>query len=275
MFELFTNIKSSHTTKLVISIIILALFVSKTSYSQCIVFCDLKRSLAKFKPKHANTSNFGSAFTKKTSKYKRSKKITRAYTCAYIMPSMIQKTNQDRKYKGLSKGIEIGYSITRRFYMQIGVSKFESNRVSEPLDFTLIKDIVPDSLDIKYRNSTGNELDFVSYQNNFVDLRVDLKFLLLDPYANFNIYILSGLKNSFVNNKQILPQLDKFKNSNTYYSHTSYLSGAIGFNYNFLPTLGFNSEIVFRYSLNELINDHSTISYTYLAGVKSGVFYQF
>ncbi|PCH65337.1 MAG: hypothetical protein COC01_09835 [Bacteroidetes bacterium] len=275
MFDFYATIKSSCVIKLVVLITILSLYLSKTSYSQCIVFCDLKRSLAKYKPKHANASNFGHAFTKKTSKYKKAKKLTRAYASAYLMPSLIQKNTQDRKYRALSKGIEIGYSITKRFYMQIGLSEFRSNRVSEPLDYTLIKDIVPDSLDVKYRNSTGNDLDFVSYQNNFVDLRVDLKMLLLDPYSNFNIYLLTGLKNSFVNNKQILPQLDRFKNSKTYYSHTSYLSGAIGFNFNFLPTLAFNTEIVYRYSLNELVNSHSTISYTYLVGVKSGIFYQF
>ncbi|MBN4081578.1 hypothetical protein JYU23_00450 [bacterium AH-315-C07] len=248
--------------------------------SQCIIFCNWKRGLPKFTNKKTTSrSGFKKCFTKKPINYRTHKLNQEKYhkfnLALFVIPGKIWKTNQSKVHYGNSIGLEIGYSIIDQIQIQIGVSTFRSKRISEPISYKEFKALHPDSLFAIYLNNTGQELEFITYQNNFLDITTDIKLVFVNREEKFKFYIVIGSAFGFVHSKQMLPKIDDSRLKGKISPHTSYLNTALGVSLSIIPRMSLGIEPVFRYSLNELIHNDSTISYTYLFGLKTKLYYLF
>jgi len=285
MFYSFTSFSWNQAlrkrrTKIFAFYLLLAIFLFQPfcASSQCIIFCNWrgwKKKSPKFKSGHTET-NFRKIFSKKMQKQKKSRKHnTILHARIFAMPNIFYKSNEKADYLGMAYGLSFGCDIVKNVSFHIKVASFRSKRISEPQEYWEAFNNTPDSLYYNYKRTTGEDLEFISYKNNFIDLTSSFKIIFSGLEEDFQLYLTTGLTFGFVNNRQMLPQIEGFNKANQIYPHTSYATNGVGFNYYMIGNMGLNMEMLFRFSLNEFISNEYTISYSYLIGLNTGIFIKF
>ncbi|MBL4715740.1 MAG: hypothetical protein JKX95_03815 [Bacteroidia bacterium] len=184
-------------------------------------------------------------------------------------PGLINQKNEEKSFVFFSSGINAGYWICDRIAFNYQLSFFTSKRISPVFNYEVSTNTQSEAPS----NNSDQQMtvNSISYRNNFLDMSMDILVRVMTIKQRFDILLINGLTNSFINQQQEI-SINKISNLDLNFNHhTSYWKTGIRFDYRFLDNLSCYIQPTYQHSLNELAGKTQTLSYSKNIGVSFGL----